>query len=631
MPVQFSCKACKKKFKAADKFAGKTIPCPSCKNPILVPASPPEVQVSKISPSPAPVKAQSQSEQDIEAMAAAALEDSKQDLEETPQSIQFECTFCDEKISVGVDLGGKQTPCPGCRRILKVPMPVPTKKTGPDWKKQPDKRPAGALKKEEPQLEGTWNSTMDNVSRDALLEAGAIVEEFEPLTRAEKIKRAIYVLVAIFMASTGYLFWNSYKTKANEDAQVALIESSIKSGELSKASGEIKSVILSGIASYRLSESVDVSAPKIKKTLQSSLASLEKSGSLVEKDFALLELCKSITQLGGGKDDVQANKRLKWDEVQKFLMQSFDGFSNPEMKLLALRNVTLDFISAGEIDRAIAFVSQVLSGVSISKDKKFDEYSDFLAVVGVELHKAQKMDAVKQITDMIRNRYLSTPTTLPSPFAAALFSLADKEKPGPFALPKEAASESDLVCLLCVALVDDKLDSMIVSSNLKSLDGIIRLNCLVKISFLSSIIGKDTQSLNDELNRVVAEGLMPNNECVQSYIALSGITRGLKISTDSWAKASEKVPQAVKEFKQIKSLFLLASLIVRPELTSATIDEINKIEAGSLARSLAYMNVGLNQKNLGWFKPYLLKTTDPDKSSGYMGIALSADKKAKKS
>ncbi|MEI6685108.1 MAG: hypothetical protein WCN64_03145, partial [Planctomycetota bacterium] len=390
MPVQFSCNACKKKFKAADKFAGKTIPCPNCKVPLIVPVLPASSASPEIALPQASVKTKSQAEQDIEAMAALALEETKQEEEVVPQFIQFECTFCDEKVSLPVDLGGKQAPCPGCRRILKVPMPAVVKKTGPDWKKQPDKRPSGALRKEEPELEGTWNSTMDTVSRDALLEAGAIVEEYEPLTRAEKIKRAVMVLVVLVSGLSGFYYYSSYQGKVNGDAQIAKIELSIKSGDLANSSGEIKAVLLAGIASYRLSENPDIPASKIKKTLQSALASLDKASSLFEKDFALLELTRSIIELGGGKDDVRDNKKLKWDEVQKFLKQPFESFTIPEIKLIALKEATASFIASGETDRALAFASQVLSGSAVSKDKKIDDHSDFLAVVGMGCFKVRK-------------------------------------------------------------------------------------------------------------------------------------------------------------------------------------------------------------------------------------------------
>ena len=630
MPVQFSCNACKKKFKAADKFAGKTIPCPNCKVPLIVPALPAGSIKPETPPPIASVKTKSQAEQDIEAMAALALEETKQEEEVAPQFIQFECTFCDEKVSFPIDLGGKQAPCPGCRRILKVPMPVVVKKTGPDWKKQPDKRPSGALRKEEPELEGTWNSTMDTVSRDALLEAGAIVEEYEPLTRAEKIKRTVMVLVVLVSGLLGFYYYSSYQGKVNGDAQIAKIELSIKSGDLANFAGEIKAVLLAGIASYRLSENPDIPASKIKKTLQSALASLDKASSLFEKDFALLELSRSIVELGGGKDDVRDNKKLKWDEVQKFLKQPFESFTIPEIKLLALKEATSSFIASGETDRALAFASQVLSGSAVSKDKKIDDHSDFLAVVGMELFKAQKIDASKQILESIRTRYTSAPTTPVSPFAAAFFTVAEKDKPLPFVFPKDSNNEADLFCLLCVDLINDKLETFIGSSNFKNYDAVLRLNCLTKVSFLASVLGKDVSVFKDELNRVVSEGVMPNVDCVQSYLVLAAISQSLKISSESWFKAADKVPQAMKDYKLIKSKFLLASFLVKDDFTSATLEDANKMENASLSKAMAYQHIGINSKKSPWFKEALLKTSEPEKSFGYLGIALSADNNLKK-
>jgi hypothetical protein len=630
MPVQFSCNACKKKFKAADKFAGKTIPCPNCKVPLIVPALPAGSIKPETPPPIASVKTKSQAEQDIEAMAALALEETKQEEEVAPQFIQFECTFCDEKVSFPIDLGGKQAPCPGCRRILKVPMPVVVKKTGPDWKKQPDKRPSGALRKEEPELEGTWNSTMDTVSRDALLEAGAIVEEYEPLTRAEKIKRTVMVLVVLVSGLLGFYYYSSYQGKVNGDAQIAKIELSIKSGDLANFAGEIKAVLLAGIASYRLSENPDIPASKIKKTLQSALASLDKASSLFEKDFALLELSRSIVELGGGKDDVRDNKKLKWDEVQKFLKQPFESFTIPEIKLLALKEATSSFIASGETDRALAFASQVLSGSAVSKDKKIDDHSDFLAVVGMELFKAQKIDASKQILESIRTRYTSAPTTPVSPFAAAFFTVAEKDKPLPFVFPKDSNNEADLFCLLCVDLINDKLETFIGSSNFKNYDAVLRLNCLTKVSFLASVLGKDVSVFKDELNRVVSEGVMPNVDCVQSYLVLAAISQSLKISSESWFKAADKVPQAMKDYKLIKSKFLLASFLVKDDFTSATLEDANKMENASLSKAMAYQHIGINSKKSPWFKEALLKTSEPEKSFGYLGIALPGDNNLKK-
>src|SRR5205823_14065939 len=42
------------------------------------------------------------------------------------------CYYCDDNITVSADLAGKQAPCPSCRRIVKVPLPVKQEKK--DWR-----------------------------------------------------------------------------------------------------------------------------------------------------------------------------------------------------------------------------------------------------------------------------------------------------------------------------------------------------------------------------------------------------------------------------------------------------------------------------------------------------------------
>lgn len=45
MPIQVTCPGCLKRFQVADKFAGKTGPCPSCSKPITIPSKSDEVVI----------------------------------------------------------------------------------------------------------------------------------------------------------------------------------------------------------------------------------------------------------------------------------------------------------------------------------------------------------------------------------------------------------------------------------------------------------------------------------------------------------------------------------------------------------------------------------------------------------
>src|SRR5947209_3772948 len=102
--IKFNCPHCKRGLSVKDHLAGKRAACPACKKGLLIPAP-----VSK------PV--------DLEAFAAAALADQPAEAK-APTLIDFRCPQCDEEIHVSSELGGKQAPCPECRRIIKVPMPA---------------------------------------------------------------------------------------------------------------------------------------------------------------------------------------------------------------------------------------------------------------------------------------------------------------------------------------------------------------------------------------------------------------------------------------------------------------------------------------------------------------------------
>jgi transcription elongation factor Elf1 len=95
MSIKFNCPHCTKPLSVRDDLAGKRAKCPKCQQALTIPAP-----VSR----PA----------DLEAFAAAALSEQPKTAapEPKPATIEFQCYYCDEKVSVSVELCGKQTPCP---------------------------------------------------------------------------------------------------------------------------------------------------------------------------------------------------------------------------------------------------------------------------------------------------------------------------------------------------------------------------------------------------------------------------------------------------------------------------------------------------------------------------------------
>src|SRR5438105_11285554 len=105
MPIKFNCPHCKKEFNVKDHLAGKRAGCPACKKILTVPA-----------PTSAPVN--------LEEFAAAALAAEPQAAapEKPAETMEFVCSYCETKVQVAAELAGKQTSCPECRRIVKVPL-----------------------------------------------------------------------------------------------------------------------------------------------------------------------------------------------------------------------------------------------------------------------------------------------------------------------------------------------------------------------------------------------------------------------------------------------------------------------------------------------------------------------------
>ena len=148
MAIKFNCPHCNKEFNVKDSLAGKRAGCPACRKTLTVPA-----------PTSRPA--------DVEEFAAAALADHAEAAAEPAppqQQVEFVCSYCDAKVQVNAELAGKQTSCPECRRIVKVPL---LEKQGPkDWRKVDARRPVGARPEIGPAPEGTWDArSVGTVSR----------------------------------------------------------------------------------------------------------------------------------------------------------------------------------------------------------------------------------------------------------------------------------------------------------------------------------------------------------------------------------------------------------------------------------------------------------------------------------
>lgn len=228
MAIRFTCSHCNRSLTVKDELAGKRGRCPYCKQVIVVPAS----------RATAPVR--DPRKPDVESLALAALGLSSGETVTGAETvapgkptapIQVTCSWCDHQFEVEAALAGKQTPCPECRRIVRVPTPhTPSPR---DWR-QAARTPSAAVIPQQ-QLEGEWGTATarSHVSQEALEEAAVLPVEREPLTPGQWATRIGLGLVAVAGLYVGYRWWTAYRSENRQNALLTEVQQSLQSQQSS--------------------------------------------------------------------------------------------------------------------------------------------------------------------------------------------------------------------------------------------------------------------------------------------------------------------------------------------------------------------------------------------------------------
>lgn len=419
MFIRFACPQCKKGLKVPASFAGKRVKCAACQKPIQVPAAPP--------PAATPAHA--------EELAAQVFGDGPKPVEEkAPEGapIKFKCYYCDDDITMPADLAGKQVPCPSCRRIVKVPLQVKQEKK--DWRDVTRTGPSAAKENIMPAPEGVWSaSAKSRVSDEALMEADVLVEEVEPLSRQEKVRRAImYTGAAIVTIGVGIGAWKMWSANAQEGTFRKALAFVDKDNE-AKLAPEIATEVhrLAGEYHLRAGGALDKANDEFRKA-RGSLARARPG--TMERDAELIDLALSQADLGGSKAQTKDHARLKWDDAQNELRQTLQKLSTPEARVEALRLLTRKFVaraqeseeSKNDVQRRPDVIARLISGSA-------QETPELLAAVGLELLKADPEHAKALAQEALK------------PYAAAAPTKGPDGKEVPAQKPPPAAS---LVALL---------------------------------------------------------------------------------------------------------------------------------------------------------------------------------------
>jgi hypothetical protein len=353
MPIKFDCPHCKKSISAKDHLAGKKVKCPACKQALTVPA-----------PVAAPAA-------DVEELAMAVLGEkaAEQPAEEAAKPIEFTCPQCDEPVQVAAELGGKQTPCPHCRRIIKVPMPARTEPK--DWRQARTTGPSGARENQQAALEGAWGSTAAarTVSHESLLDAGAIPEAVERLTPKQWaiwVGGGVAVVVAL-----GFVGWYVYSSRArNQDARAIDGALGVAKQLSEKGDKAAAGELYRGAGEYILrTRTPGCKTPALAHFHEARTRLAESSAS--ERGPLLIELAVTQLELGGSQADVDKDLRIGWTKgaggrlgntgprVDQEVQQTLEQLHAPEAQLAAIRELSREYVSRGQAPLAAALAARL--------------------------------------------------------------------------------------------------------------------------------------------------------------------------------------------------------------------------------------------------------------------------------
>ncbi|MFO0863376.1 MAG: hypothetical protein U0744_01720 [Gemmataceae bacterium] len=352
MSLRFKCPnpACQKPLSVNESLAGKRVACPACKKPLLVPA-----------PVAAPVAAPV----DVEALAADALAEKSASngnghtpaAETKPAdgpktTIDFDCDYCGDPVSLPLDMAGKQSPCPHCRRVIRIPIPkIDVRENWRDAKK--NIAPSAAKINQVEAVEGVQGGRAVGVSHEALKEAGVIqAPPKPPIGVMGWVRRGCIAVVVIGLAVGVYFVLSQARTKTKDERTFDEVREDVVMSEKLKAmpvlKAEAERLIAETILVKRnLSTKTGVKALEAFQAARGVLSSLPPSKSTdgadsLDADLMLIELGFALLELGAqSNDDLLTRERLEWSDVDKELSRTIDRIQSRDAKSAALRRLSV--------------------------------------------------------------------------------------------------------------------------------------------------------------------------------------------------------------------------------------------------------------------------------------------------
>ncbi len=471
MSIKFLCPHCKKVMSVKDEYAGKKGKCSFCAKGVTVPApaARPPAPPKPAAPAPPKPTAPPPTPTDAEAEAAAALADEpKPEAAAAPTTIDFTCPMCDAQLHMPLAEAGKRTPCPECKRIIKVPEPE--KRDPANWRQTAPNLPSGAKRDVEAAPEGAWGSAnaAAPVSRESLQEAGAVPVKKEPVPLSRRIVR--YALwsggpvAVIVLAVLGYLKWRDSRAAQGAETAVAYAESDAGKAELG-AAGRAAIYRLAG--EYTLRAGRPDSGKRACALFEKSFQAANAAPHGTEQDALLQDLALAEVELGGKPEEVDAGRKAPWEDVQKDLRATLGAMQEPEPQLDALRGVARRLAEQNEGLRATALANSLFPSTN-------EEKGEALGLVGLELWAAGKKELAAGPANQAAALYPAKDRPPLAPAAAALALVLEKPLTAPAEkAPDDATSEQigRVEALACMKQWDAARTAL---SAIQNADGLLR-------------------------------------------------------------------------------------------------------------------------------------------------------------
>jgi hypothetical protein len=421
MAIKFPCPNCGKMLSVKEQLAGKRGACSGCKKVITIPYPVSDAH-----------------HHDVEAMAREAFADEPAPkpapIAET-KFIEFTCPMCAEPVKVSAELEGKQSPCPECRRIIKVPLLV--KNEPKDWRTIKKGGPSGAKQTQEAAPEGAWGSTaVAGVSRETLLETGAIAEEEDPDDKRRRMMR--FTLAGIAVVAAGLIGLGVYSFLASGKADKYLDQAlDLTKSDSAKLTPEQVATVHWAAAEYRLRTKLPDAAARASDEYGHARGALAKSPSL-EHDAMLLNLALAQIDLGGEKSQVDKGGALDWSKVLESVRQTLDQIRSAEAREDAVRLVVRKFADRGQTGAVQSLAGKLgaASGPGAKQSEKEASGNELVAVAALELLRAGGQKEVTALANSAlavpppaKNKTQTSPPVLPAIVALAV--LLGREEPQP--------------------------------------------------------------------------------------------------------------------------------------------------------------------------------------------------------